>query len=66
MDEVLRSNELHDIDVVFYDLAQAFDSLWVEHTLLDLFENEVDSNAINLLHELSKNNKISIKTPTSC
>ena len=62
MDETLRGKEVC-VDLVFYDLAQAYDSLWVEHTLLDLFSNKVDSNLLNVLHELSKNNSISVKTP---
>ena len=44
-------------------MAQAFDSLDKEHTLLDLFNTEVKNNAINIFDELSKNVKIQIKTP---
>ena len=62
MDETLKGKE-SCIDLVFYDLAQAYDSLWVDHTLLDLYENNVNSNLLNLLHELSKKTTISIKTP---
>ena len=59
----MNEKDVCDRDLVFYDLAQAYDSLWVSHTLVDLFENKVDTNLLNIIHELSKNNKISIKTP---
>ena len=62
MDETLKGKE-SCLDLVFYDLAQAYDSLWLDHTLLDLYENNVNSNLLNLLHELSKKTTISIKTP---
>ena len=63
MHETVKGKGVCDLDLVFYDLAQAYDSLWVSHTLVDLFENKVDSNLLNILHELSKRANISIKTP---
>ena len=60
--EVLNGKDAADIDLVFYDLAQAFDSLWVPHMLVDLFENKVETN-LNIIHEMSKKATISIKTP---
>ena len=62
MDETLRGKEVC-LDLVFYDLAKVYDSLRVEHTLLDLYENKVDTNLLNVLYELSKKTSISIKTP---
>ena len=44
-------------------MSQCFDSLWPEKTLLDLYHTGVESNLLNLLYELSKNARISIKTP---
>ena len=61
--ETLNEKEASDLDLVFYDLAQAYDSLWVSHTLVDLYENKIDSNLLNIIYELSKNATISIKTP---
>ena len=40
MDETLRGKEVC-IDLVFYDLAQGYDSLWVEHALLNLYKCKV-------------------------
>ena len=48
---------------MFYDVVQCFDSLWVHKTLTDLQSNGVTTNLLNLLHELSKNASISVKTP---
>ena len=59
----MNEKDVCDRDLVFYDLAQAYDSLWVSRTLVDLFENKVDTNLLNVIHELSKKNTISIKTP---
>lgn len=61
--ETLNEKDVHDIDLVFYDVAQAYDSLWVTHTLVDLFENDVQSNLLNVIHEISKTANISVKTP---
>ena len=61
--DVIKGKDVHDVDLVFYDLAQAYDSLWVRHTLLDLYENQVNSNLLNVIYELSKKANISIKTP---
>ena len=63
VNEVLKSKEARQIDLVFYDITQAYDSLWMEHSLLDLHHIGVNSNVINLLHELNKSANIQIKTP---
>ena len=63
VNEVLNSKEGVEVDLVFYDVTQAYDSLWMEHSLLDLFETGVRTNAINILHELNKTAKIQVKTP---
>ena len=44
-------------------MAQAFDSLSTKHTLMDLFETNVKTNAINLLHKMIKDIQIRIKSP---
>ena len=51
------------IDLVLYDVSLCYDALWVEHTLLDLHSNGVDSNLLNLVYEGSKSASIKIKTP---
>ena len=63
INEVLKSEDVVEIDCVFYDVTQAYDSLWMEHSLLDLFESGVKTNVINILHELNKKAHIQIKTP---
>ena len=56
-------NSEHQRDIIFYDVKQCYDSLWVERCLLDMYENGVTSNLLNLVYELSKKAKITIKTP---
>ena len=51
------------IDLVFTDVTDCFNSLWTEKTITDLHENGIQSNLLNLIHELSKSATISIKTP---
>ena len=63
INNVTKGKDTEDIDLVFYDLTQAYDSLWVKHTLIDLYENQVKSNLVNVIYELSKRANIAIKTP---
>ena len=56
-------NSEHQRDIVFYDVSQCYDSLWVKRSLLDMFENGMSSNLLNLVYELSKRAKIVVKTP---
>ena len=63
VNEILNSKDTVEIDLVFYDVTQAYDSLWMEHSLLDLFNTGVKNNVINLLHKLNKKATIQIKTP---
>ena len=49
--------------MVYYDVRQAFDSLWTSKSYLDLYTNGVDDDMLNLLHESSKEVEISVKTP---
>ena len=59
--ETLRGKE--GCDLVFYDVVQCFDSLWVEKTLTDLHTNGVTSNLLNVIHELCKTARVKVKTP---
>ena len=52
--KTLNEKGVPDLDLVFYNVTQAYDSLWAEHTLLDLFDNKVETNLLNVIHELSK------------
>ena len=62
INEVLKSKETK-VDVVFYDIHQAFDSLWMEKSYTDLFKNGVNNDNLNLLHECSKAVNVAVKTP---
>ena len=62
INEVLKSKETK-VDVVFYDIRQAFDSLWMEKSYIDLFKNGVNNDNLNLLHECSKAVNVAVKTP---
>ena len=59
----MRRKDAFCVDLVFYDVTQCYDSLWVPRTLLDLYNNNVQSNAINIIDELAKESNIAIKTP---
>ena len=61
--DIVEGMDGRELDLVYYDLTQAYDSLWVTHTLTDLYENNINSNLLNLIFELSKEARISIKTP---
>ena len=63
VNEVLNSKDDKEIDCVFYDVSQVFDSLWMEHSLLGLHSTGVKTN-LNLIHELNKKANINIKTPS--
>ena len=63
VNETVHSEHASCKDLVFTDFSQCFDSLWTEMTLTDLFSNGVQSNILNLIHELSKSASIVIKTP---
>ena len=54
---------MKELDLVFYDVCQAFDSLWPEKTYLDLFNNGVNDDMLNLLYEGSKEAEVRVKTP---
>ena len=61
--DTIYGKNKEEIDLVCYDVSQCYDALWVEHTLLDLQRNGVNSNLLNLVYECSKKASIKIKTP---
>ena len=63
INERIQRKNSASIDIVFYDVRQAFDSLWTERTFLDLFANGVKDDMLNLLHEGSKAVEVRVKTP---
>ena len=54
---------MKEIDIVFYDIRQAFDSLWTQHTYMDIHRNGMKNDMLNVLHEGSKSAEVVIKTP---
>ena len=51
------------VNVVLYDYAQCFDSLWLEDCLLSLWKLGVQSEVLNLIRELNKQANIIVKAP---
>ena len=53
------------IDVQIYDIEKAFDALWLEECLNDIFDNlpaENKNDKLSLLYESNKKNMVAIKT----
>ena len=53
------------IDIQIYDLIKAFDALWLEDCLNDVFDNlpeENQNDKIGLLYESNKKNMVAVKT----
>ena len=64
INSVIRGKE-EPVDIQIYDLEKAFDALWLEDCLNDIFDNtnsENQNDKISLLYELNKVNNIAIKT----
>ena len=63
VNDVLHSKIKQQIDLVFYDVRQCYDSLWIERTLIDLYKNGLKNNFLNLIYEACKSADISVKNP---
>ena len=53
------------IDMQLYDLIEAFDSLWLEDCLIDLYDTipeEKRDDKLALLHEANQTNLVAVKT----
>ena len=62
VNDVIRTKNKDPIEIVYYDVKQAFDSLWTEKSYLDLHENGLNDDMLNLLHETSKEVEICVKS----
>ena len=63
MNDTKNNKDADDIDFVFYDVKQAYDSLDKNHTLLDLYKTGVENSALNILDELGSKASIKVKPP---
>ena len=64
INSVIRGNE-PCVDIQIYDLEKAFDALWLEDCLNDVFDNISEQNRndkISLLYESNKTNMVAVKT----
>merc|ERR1711954_23433 len=62
INEKVKRKRSKDIDIVFYDIREAFDSLWNTKSFMDLNENGIEDDMLNLLFEASKTVEIKVKT----
>ena len=65
INSVLRGSD-DCIDIQIYDIEKAFDALWLEDCLNDIFENLPEDNRndkISLIYESSRTNMVAVKTP---
>ena len=54
------------IDIQFYDLEQAFDSLWLSDCMLDVYDTLPPNNRdekLALVYKLSEENQVAVSTP---
>ena len=64
INSVIKGKE-DPVDIQIYDLEKAFDALWLEDCLNDIFDNiptEKQNDKLSLLYEANKTNKVAIKT----
>ena len=64
INSVIKGKE-DPIDIQIYDLEKAFDALWLEDCLNDLFDSTSDNNhndKLTLLYESNKVNMVAVKT----
>ena len=64
INSVIRGKE-EPVDIQIYDLEKAFDALWLEDCLNDLFDSTSKSNQndkLTLLYEANKMNMVAVKT----
>ena len=53
----------HNVDIEILDYKQCFDSMWLNETVNDLFENGLKNENLNFIYNLNKNNKVAVVTP---
>jgi hypothetical protein len=64
INSVIKGNE-ECIDIQIYDLEQAFDSLWLEDCLNDIYDTlpmENRNDKLALIHESNQVNKVAVRT----
>ena len=64
INSVVRGDE-ECIDIQIYDIEKAFDALWLEECLNDIFDNLPEKNRndeLSLLYESNKTNMVAVKT----
>ena len=59
----VRQKESNPIDIQLYDIQQAFDSMWVDETMNDMFEVCEPDDKLSLIYECNKESYIKINTP---
>ena len=65
INSVIRGNQ-ECIDIQIYDIEKAFDSLWLEDSLNDIFDSLTKDNKndkLAMLYEMNRQNLVAIKTP---
>ena len=60
VNEALNNNI--NIDILFTDIKQCFDSIWLEEALNDLYDSGIQSRNLNLLYEGNQSTEMCIET----
>ena len=63
IDDTLKSNKKHPVDIQIYDYKQCFDALWLEECLNDIYSGGLRDNKLNILHNVNSSVEIVVKTP---
>ena len=62
INETLRSKDTTPLDLVFLDIADCSNSLRLQRTLLDLHSNGIESGLLNVIHKMTEEATIEVKT----
>ena len=51
------------VDIIVSDYKEAFDSLWLEDIVIDLFDSGVQDDHLNMIHKADSSSLVSVNTP---
>ena len=58
----VSKGESEDIDLTMVDIVKCFDKLWLQDTIIDLYDANLKNDNLVLLYKLNEKNSIAVKT----